>query len=175
MSSLALKFRSAVVGAVAAPMARYSLTRARYREARALEMAATGMDWPTISAELGYADRTGAYKAARRALDRKAVAAADTYRDEILHRTDVVIDRSWSTALEGDLRATEAVLRAMATRERIMGLTKCDRKHVPAGTAARRAVRVQKSPRASSEVDDNLGVFTDFGAGREPDRPFAGL
>jgi hypothetical protein len=95
---------------------------ARYREVRALEMAVQGWEWPDISDELGYADRSGAWKAAQRALKRRAATAVDSYRRMMLAELDMVQDSAWGAAMRGNMRASEVVVRAIDQRVRLLGL-----------------------------------------------------
>lgn len=142
-------------------MPRYSLARARFREARALEMAAAGMDWPAISEELGYADRSGAHKAAMRALRRRGSAAVDEYRNKSLTEWDILVERSWPAATAGDVRASEVVLAAMDKRDRLLGLTGCDRPHA-AGLSASHGQVKRAAPQPISARDADEGVFVDL-------------
>jgi len=103
-------------------VARYDMTIARYREVRALEMAVQGWEWPAISDELGYADRSGAWKAAQRALKRRAATAVDSYRRVMLAELDMVQDSAWGAAMRGNMRASEVVVRAIDQRVRLLGL-----------------------------------------------------
>jgi hypothetical protein len=98
------------------------MTIARYREVRALEMAVQGWEWPAISDELGYADRSGAWKAAQRALKRRAATAVDSYRRMMLAELDMVQDSAWGAAMRGNMRASEVVVRAIDQRVRLLGL-----------------------------------------------------
>lgn len=144
-------------------MPRYSLVRARYREARALELFSAGKGWPEISDELGYSDRSGAHKAAMRALRRRAVAAVDVHRDEVLRRSHVMLEGAWSKALAGDLHAAAVALRAMELQDRTLGLSRCDRPHVPAPQARRQKVSGGPPGQGRIETAAQTGVFADLG------------
>ena len=64
------------------PLARHCVITAKYRDARAPEFALGGGRWAAIASELGYANRSGAWKAARRAIANRAAKAAATHRHE---------------------------------------------------------------------------------------------
>lgn len=102
-------------------MPRYNITMARYRETRALEMAIAGETWDVISSELGYADRSGAWKAAQRALRRRGAAAADHYVGLQLMELEMMMERAWPQAVDGSIPAAEVMLRCMDRRERLLG------------------------------------------------------
>ena len=95
---------------------------ASYRKARAVELALTGMPYDDIAAEVGYANRGTAWRAVQRALRDRAFEAVDEYREMELSRLDALQSACWEHALDGDLRAVEAVLRVMQQRARLLGL-----------------------------------------------------
>ncbi len=101
-------------------MPRNDMTSARLREARALELYAQGWSWPQISRELGYRDRSGAHRAAQRALKRRTAAAVEEYLGAQLVDLECLIEKYWPAAVGGDVRAAEVVLDAMEKRERLL-------------------------------------------------------
>jgi len=110
-----------------------------------LEMAVQGWEWPAISDELGYADRSGAWKAAQRALKRRAATAVDSYRRMMLAELDMVQDSAWGAAMRGNMRASEVVVRAIDQRVRLLGLD-------------RSSVEAAKGVSQASEVSEECGA-----------------
>lgn len=96
---------------------------AAFRKARATEMALAGYDYDTIARELGYANRSGAWKAVQRALAQRTDRAVEAYRREQVSLLDQVMCAQWDDALAGDVRAALAVLRTIEQRVRWLGLT----------------------------------------------------
>ena len=103
-------------------MPRYDMTLASYRETRALELALAGCGWDQVAKDLGYANRSGAWKAAQRGLSKRTELAADMYRSRSLVDLDLLQERSWGRAMRGDLRAVSVALRAIDQRSRLLGL-----------------------------------------------------
>ncbi len=95
---------------------------AGYRKARATEMALAGYDYDTIAIELGYANRSGAWKAVQRSLSQRTDKAVDAYRREQLVLLNQVMSAQWEDAVAGDVRAAQAVLRTIEQRVRLLGL-----------------------------------------------------
>lgn len=95
---------------------------AAYRKARATEMALAGHDYDTIAKELGYANRSGAWKAVQRSLSQRVDAAVNEYRKEQVALLDEVMKAHWSGAIAGDVRAAAAVLRTIEQRVRLLHL-----------------------------------------------------
>ena len=95
---------------------------AAYRKARATEMALAGCDYDTIADELGYANRSGAWKAVQRALAQRTDRAVEAYRREQVALLDAVMNAQWEDALAGDVRAALAVVRTIEQRVRLLGL-----------------------------------------------------
>lgn len=93
-----------------------------YRQARATELALAGHDYDTIARELGYANRSGAWKAVQRALRGRTTNAVDQCRQEQLVHLDRVMAAQWDDAMTGNVRAAHAVLRAIEQRVRLLGL-----------------------------------------------------
>ncbi len=95
---------------------------AGYRKARAAEMALAGCDYDTIAKELGYANRSGAWKAVQRSLAQRTDKAVDAYRREQVILLDAVMSAQWEDAVAGNVRAAQAVLRTIEQRVRLLGL-----------------------------------------------------
>lgn len=103
-------------------MPRHCKTTARYREARAIELALAGGSWDAIAKDLGYADRSGAWKAAHRALKRRAEGVADRYLARALVDLEIVQERSWAGVSAGSVDACRVAVRAIEQRCSLLGL-----------------------------------------------------
>ncbi len=112
-------------GATAEPNAE-QLAALRTRDARAVQLALAGATYDQIAEELQYADRSGAWKAVRRALDRAEAADVLSLRDTELARLDRLQMALWGLALEGDHQAIDRVLKVMERRARLLGLDHAD-------------------------------------------------
>lgn len=95
-------------------------TLSEHRAARATELSLQGLNYDQIAAELGYSNRSGAWKAVRRCLARRQDAAAGAHIELSLLDLDLVQERAWNRAMAGDLAASELVLRAMEDRMRLV-------------------------------------------------------
>lgn len=92
------------------------------RRLRAVEMALAGKSYDQIAETLGYANRSGAWKAVQRALHDREVLGADELRELELQRLEALHCANWGAALSGDLKAANVVLRAADQRIRLLGL-----------------------------------------------------
>src|SRR5690242_12819226 len=92
------------------------------RQARALELRRAGHDYDAIAAALGYANRSGAYKAVRRALTEAMRAPAEEVRALECARLDVLWTMVFEAALGGDEKAFQRVTWIMDRRARLLGL-----------------------------------------------------
>ena len=97
-----------------------------YREALAVEMAVQGVTFDEIAAELGYASRSGPWRAVRRALTRRTEKAADEYVSRSLIDLELIQQRAWPAAMRGDMKAAAVVLRAIEDRCRLLSLSPRD-------------------------------------------------
>lgn len=95
-------------------------TLAAYRAARAVELALEGWSFDQIAAELGFADRSGAWRAAQRCLSRRQQIAADAYVAGTLADLEMIQERAWPRAAAGDVEAGHLVLRAIEDRVRFV-------------------------------------------------------
>ena len=102
-------------------MPRYDTTTARYREVLALELFTQGVSWTDISEQLGYQDRSGAWKAAQRALSKRSVVAADEHRREAFNDLSMVQEAAWGRAMRGDMKAGMVIVRAVEQKCRLLG------------------------------------------------------
>ena len=92
------------------------------RERKVLEARLLGMSFDQIAASLGYASKSGAHHAYKRALQRTIQEPADEVRQQELER----LDRLWrgiiDPASRGDVQAINTALRIMERRARYLGL-----------------------------------------------------
>lgn len=107
------------------------------RERRCLELRLCGRSFDVIADEVGYANRSAALKAVRRALARTLQEPADELRQVELARLDALHEVVWTMALAGDLHAVDRVLRIAERRARLMGLDAPTRVRVSEGAADR--------------------------------------
>lgn len=119
-----------------------SRTLAAYRAARAVELAMEGLSFDAIAAELGYRDRSGAWRAAQRCLARRQQVAADSFIAASLVDLEVVQERAWERAAAGDLQAGQIVLRAIEDRLRLAEHLSTRGSTTTPETAPRRAAEV---------------------------------
>ena len=80
------------------------------------------MTYDEVARELGYADRSGAWRAVNLALKRRQAQGIDQNRREALGILDRVQANNWKGALSGDPRAASIVLRSIEARGRVLGL-----------------------------------------------------
>ena len=98
-------------------------TQSAYREAKAVEMMLAGKDFDTIAAELGYATRSGAWRAVQRALSKQREALAGEYLMLEIQRLDALQVALWDEAIAGDVKAALGCLRIIEQRMALLGLT----------------------------------------------------
>lgn len=96
--------------------------QSRYRALMALELAAKGMTYDEIATELGYADRSGAWRAVQSILARREAEVVEEYRYFAISDLNAVHAKVWPKAMAGNVRAAESVLRAVEGRIRLYGL-----------------------------------------------------
>lgn len=91
------------------------------REARAVQLALAGWSYDDIARKLGYANRSGPFKAVRRALARDVVDGVREYRKLELARLDARQASYRERAVDGDAKAATVVLRTIEQRTRLLG------------------------------------------------------
>ena len=92
------------------------------RRMRAVELAATGLDYSQIAAELGYSHRSAARKAVVAVLQARIVEAADQLRELEVQRLDGLQRALWDRALAGEQRAVDSIVRIIQARVKLLGL-----------------------------------------------------
>ena len=93
------------------------------RENRAVELRHQhAMTFASIARELGYETIAGAQKAYQRALKRIEHPAAEEYLQADLDRLDTMTEVYWQSAVTGNLRSADMVLRIMQKRADFLGL-----------------------------------------------------
>jgi hypothetical protein len=100
------------------------VARERDRQAAALRVA--GLTYGQIADRLGYANPSGAFKAAERAFTEMADDPTDRIRQLELARLDDMLVGLWVAARGGNVNAIDRVLRIMERRARLLGLDASD-------------------------------------------------
>lgn len=95
------------------------------RRAKAITLRLAGMDWQTIADRLDYSSRGAACQDVARALEANLAEqsqAADTLREVESQRLDRLQAAAWPSAVKGDLKAIETVLKVIDRRVKLQGL-----------------------------------------------------
>ena len=92
------------------------------RRTRAVELLAAGRTYDEIAVALGYANRSGAWKAVQGALKAVESDVVEEYRALSLQRQDALLERLWPAAMDGDLKAVASVRRIVDSQCRLLGL-----------------------------------------------------
>lgn len=93
-----------------------------YRAAVAVELRMAGADYDEIAQELGFANRSGAWKAVQRALESRTVNAVDRYRMTRYAELEAGHRNAWLAARLGDSKAVDRCLRMADERTKLLGL-----------------------------------------------------
>jgi transposase-like protein len=91
------------------------------RRAKAVELRLQGKTFDQIADQLGYHDRSTAYKAVKTAIQAVGREDARELRELDLLRLDRMLEIIWSQVEDGDLAAVDRALRILERRERITG------------------------------------------------------
>lgn len=92
------------------------------KQRQALEMRNLGASYERIAAELGYSDKSGAWRAVQAALDRAVIEPAFEQRQMMAERLDILLRRCLGAFLEGDLDQVRNVLAIEKRRAELFGL-----------------------------------------------------
>jgi hypothetical protein len=142
------------------------------RESRILELRRAGATWQNIADRVGYASPSGAWQAYQRIANRFIRPKLEDLRDMELDRLDRLQMGVWPKALNGDIRALDAVLRIIDRRARLLGLeapkevnlkaevTTYDRDSIDAEVARLVALLDGGSPRELAEAESTTGTDT---------------
>ena len=104
----------------------------------AVKLRRAGHSWNTVVDQLGYANVQTAMVEVRRYLHAAAVAQSDEDRAQALalevERLDELQAAYWDTALSGDIKAAEYVLKVIGQRSRLRGLEEIHKSGDTGGT-----------------------------------------
>jgi hypothetical protein len=92
------------------------------REHQAVQLALAGATFDQIAQQVGYANRSAAWKAVQRALARVEAHDVGSLREVEGARLDRLQVAVWPAALRGEVKAATVVLRIMERRARLLGL-----------------------------------------------------
>ncbi len=130
--------------------------RALERQRRALELRRSGRTLEDIARTLGYRQRAGAYKAIASALQRTLREPAEALRNLEMERLDRLQVALWPRAVQGDVKAVDAILRIMERRARLLGLDMPQRREVasPGGEPFTFALKIHDTDAEDAELSD---------------------
>lgn len=107
------------------PPSRAKRAQVAQRRTQAIQLRLAGADWEQIAKTLGYSDKGSACKDVTRALE-QAVAeqneSAEVLRETELQRLDRLQRGHWASAIAGDTRAADTVLKITDRRMKLLGL-----------------------------------------------------
>ena len=92
----------------------------QYRAAVAVELRMAGSDYDEIAKELGFANRSGAWKAGQRALESRTIRSVDRYRMMRYAELEAKQRSLWPAAKLGDLKAVEKYLHIAHERVKLL-------------------------------------------------------
>lgn len=92
------------------------------RRTKAVELVGAGMSYDEVAAELGYANRSGAWKAVQASLKAVQAETVDEYRALSLDRLEALLAQVWDKAMAGDVNAVAAARRIVDAECRVLGL-----------------------------------------------------
>jgi hypothetical protein len=106
----------------------------REKQLRALELAQAGKTYDEIADELGYANRSSAWRLVRNGLDRAVGDHAEKYLQLSLDRLEALVRTYWPAAIEEhDASAAHLLLKALQAEARLLGLDR-PTAHTESGT-----------------------------------------
>ena len=94
----------------------------RLKQGKALTLRLQGLNYTEIAGALGYANRSGAWKAVRAVLKRNEADDSAMLRQIEGERLDAMLVGLWTAATTGDVPAVSAVLKISARRAALFGL-----------------------------------------------------
>jgi hypothetical protein len=123
------------------------------RQAKALELHLAGTSYEAIAKAVGYASKSGAYKAVRAALASQGLTAksAEVIESE-LARLDALLMGLWPRARRGDVQAVDRVLKIGERRQQLLEARNAGPAEAPAprGTALDELTQRRKQSRTRS-------------------------
>ena len=96
--------------------------QAEYRTQQTIEMRAMGVDYDFIAKELGYADRSGAWRAVKRGMLRKTANDISAIRWQVCVDITRMADAIEGYARAGNLKAAHDVIKLVDRKLKIAGL-----------------------------------------------------
>lgn len=93
-----------------------------HKRTAAVRLLLDGLSYEEIAATLGYANRSGAWKAVTAALRSEQSASVEEYRDMEVARLDALQAAHWNAAVSGDAKAAALIVRIIDQRIRLLGL-----------------------------------------------------
>jgi hypothetical protein len=93
----------------------------RERQRQAFELRASGLSFDAIARQLGYKNRSGTYKAWKRAMATHD-EEVELYRDLQKIRLETVLNSVWPKVLAGDVQAGRLVVSVVETIAQLYGL-----------------------------------------------------
>lgn len=109
---------------------------ARERQLEALNLKRAGADYRTIARQLGYGGPSGAHKAVQTALREIIREPAEDLITLELDRLDRMFLGHWPAASRGNKAATDACLKIMERRAKLLGLDAPVKKEITLHTCA---------------------------------------
>lgn len=97
----------------------------RERQAKAVELHLAGATYESIAASVGYAGKSGAFKAVQEGLEAlgEAPGMGEAMATE-LARLDAMLTGLWSKARRGDVNAVDRVLRISERRTQLLAMNR---------------------------------------------------
>lgn len=92
------------------------------KQRQALQLRNLGASYETIAEQLGYADKSGAYRAVKAALDRAVIEPAFEQRQIMAERLDLMTRRCIEAFIQGDLDQVRNLLAIEKRRAELFGL-----------------------------------------------------
>ena len=96
--------------------------QAEYRTQQAIEMRSMGVDYDFIAKELGYADRSGAWRAVQRGMKRSTEQTVESMRWSIIRELTRIADSLDSSLVATDVKATSRLLQLVNNKVRLANL-----------------------------------------------------
>lgn len=99
--------------------------KARDRERDAVALRLAGASYDKIAEAVGYSNRSGAYHAVKKYLNKTAAVALETaeeLKQQELQRLDAMFLAAYQSATKGDVKYIDSCLKIMAARAKLLGL-----------------------------------------------------